>query len=169
MILDNSEYNLTIVMKFGNHWRTTPKIRVSTWYKNSYEWMLYHFISSEFQWNPRIKFIIEKWYHTYLQVYDKVLRFHHGDAIQYGGWVGWITIPVNKAIAQWNQVKHADIDCFWHFHQFINQKNFVSNGSLIGYNAYANRIKASYEEPQQAFFLIDRDRGKTITAPIFVK
>jgi len=45
-------------------------------------------------------------------------------------------------------------------------KNFVSNGSLIWYNAYAESIKADFEKPAQAFFLVDKKRGKTIQAPI---
>jgi hypothetical protein len=45
----------------------------------------------------------------------------------------------------------------------------VSNGSLVGYNAYAVRIKAPYERPQQAFFLVNkRYNCKSISAPIFL-
>jgi len=29
-------------------------------------------------------------------------------------------------------------------------------------------IKAGYEPPQQTFFLFDKDRGRTITAPIIL-
>src|SRR5208337_2538899 len=42
------------------------------------------------------------------------------------------------------------------FHQYVNYGNFVCNGSLIGYNAYAISIKAAYERPQQAFFLVSK-------------
>jgi len=169
MILDKSNYKITMVMKPWNHWRTTDKTRISTGYKNSYEWMMYHIIANEFKNNPRIKFIIEEWYHTYIKIFNQVLRTHHWDAINYWWWVGGITIPINKAIAQWNKAKHADIDYSAHFHQLINMKNFVSNWSLIWYNAYANRIKADYEDPQQSFSLIDKDHWKTVNAPIFVK
>src|SRR5690606_681200 len=37
-------------------------------------------------------------------------------------------------------------------------KDFVCNGSLIGWNAYAERIGCGYEEPMQASFVID-ERG----------
>jgi hypothetical protein len=46
--------------------------------------------------------------------------------------------------------------------------NFVSNGSIIGHNAYAISIKADYEKPRQTLVLIDKKRGKTIVAPILV-
>jgi len=84
--------------------------------------------------------------------------------------VGGIYIPTNKAIAQWNKGVRADLDVFGHFHQFIDAGNFVANGSLIGYNAYALRIKADYEPPKQAFFLVNkRFNSKSIVTPIFVE
>jgi hypothetical protein len=42
------------------------------------------------------------------------------------------------------------------------------NGSLIGYNAYAKKIGASYDQPKQGFFLIDKHRGKSLVAPVWV-
>ena len=53
--------------------------------------------------------------------------------------------------------------------QFFDGGNFISNGSLIGYNAFAVKIGASYEPPRQAFCLIDSKRGKTGVFPIFVE
>ena len=86
--------------------------------------------------------------------------------IRYQGGVGGVYIPVNKAISQWSRAKHADLDVFGHFHQAKHDVRFISNGSLIGYNAFAISIKADFEPPKQAFFLIDRKRGVTIYAPI---
>jgi hypothetical protein len=117
----------------------------------------------------RVKFIIPESYLAYVQVYDQVLRFHHGDGIKYHGGVGGITIPLNKAIAQWNKAKHANLDVIGHWHQLRDVGNYVCNGSMIGYNAYALSIKADFEKPRQAFFLMDRDRGKTINGPIFLE
>jgi len=53
-------------------------------------------------------------------------------------------------------------------HQFKDGGNFICNGSLIGYNAFALSIKADYEKPKQAFFLVDKKRGKSIVAPIWL-
>lgn len=168
-LLENSNYKLTFVCKFWNHGRTTDKKRVSTSYKNSYEWMIYHLIADDFIGNPRVNFIIENWYHTYFRIYDYTCRFHHWDAIWYGWGIWGITIPVNKKIWAWNKAKPDNrYDFFWHFHQRMSHKNFESNWSLIGYNAFANQIWADFEEPQQWFCLIDKKRGKTISAPIFV-
>jgi hypothetical protein len=55
-----------------------------------------------------------------------------------------------------------------HFHQLEKSKKYAVNGSLIGWNPYAARIKADFERPQQTFILIDKEWGPTIHAPIRV-
>lgn len=155
----------------GNHGRTSIKKKIATAYKNSYEWMMYKTLEKIYRDNTRIHFIVENGYHTYLTLYNRFkLRFHHGDSIRYGGGVGGITIPVNKAIAQWNKTEEAYLDVFGHFHQqMMDAGSFVSNGSLIGWNAFAVSIKAGFESPRQTFFAIDQERGKICDWPIFVE
>lgn len=160
---------LIIPCCYGNHGRTTKFRRIGTGAQNSFEWLIYKDLEEIYSKDKRVKFLVADGYHQYLDIYGYVLRFHHGDSISYGGGVGGITIPVNKAIANWNRVKQADIDVFGHFHQFIDGGNFICNGSLCGYNAYALSIKAPYERPQQAFFTIDKKHGKTVVCPIIVE
>jgi len=150
---------------------TTKKKRHSTSYKNSYEWLMYKNMEKVYRKNKRVHFIVENGYHTYISLYDKFkLRFHHGDALRYAGGVGGIAIPANKAVAQWNKTEKAYLDVFGHFHtQMMDCGPFVSNGSLIGWNSFAVAIKASYEDPQQSFFVIDQENGKICDWPIFVK
>jgi len=168
-ILQNTDINLTIPCHSGNHARITPKTHMSTEAGNSLEYIIYHGLASEFKDNKRVKFIIPTSYHSYIDINGFTIRFHHGHAMKYHGGIGGIYISVNKAIAQWNKVKHADLDAFAHFHQLRDGGNFICNGSLIGWNEFANFIKADYEKPKQAFFLIDHERQeKTINAPIFL-
>ena len=77
---------------------------------------------------------------------------------------------VRKALAAWDKSIRADLTVFGHFHQRIDGGDFMCNGSLIGFNAYAQSIKASFEQPQQSFYLISARNGgeKSITAPIWV-
>lgn len=168
-LLDNSKVDIILPCHSGNHARTTKKVHVSTEAGHSLEYVMYYNLKNHFRDNPRVKFIIADGYHTYLKVYDQVVRFHHGHMVKYGGGVGGIYIPVNKAIAQWNKAKPVDLDVFGHFHQFRDGGNFICNGSLIGYNAYALSIKAEYERPQQAFFVIHKTKGRTFVAPVLVE
>jgi len=165
-ILDNTSVSLTVPCHSGNHARTTKETRHATEAGHSYEYIMYHMIANHFRNEKRVKFIIPRSYHSFVTVYDKTIRFHHGHNLRYGGGVGGLTIPVNKAIAQWNKSKVADIDCFGHWHTRFDGGNFIANGSNIGFNAFAVSIKASYDEPSQTLFLIDKKRGKTCVWPI---
>lgn len=150
---------------YGNHGRTTRKPRASTAAANSYEWLLYRMLSKRVkgpEWH------IADGYHLYLDLFGHVVRCHHGDGLRYQGGVGGLTIPVEKAIAAWNKARVASIDVFGHWHTQQQNPKWVSNGSLIGFNAWAIQIKAPFEPPQQTYFQLHRKHGRTITAPIFV-
>jgi len=166
-LLKNTPYKITIVCHSGNHGRITKYVHYSTEHGNSLEYMMYKSIASYFRNEKRIDFIIPNAYHSYIDIYGRTLRLHHGHAIKFGGGVGGITIPVNKAIAQWNRTRRADIDVFGHFHQAYDGGNFIANGSMIGYNAYAIAIKASYERPAQIMFGIHSKLGHYVTRRIY--
>jgi hypothetical protein len=159
---------LKVVCNSGNHGRLTKKTRPSTREANSIEWLLYHFLAREFQNEKRVEFALPQGAQTYVEVYNKVIRFHHGDDAKYGGGVGGILIPINKAIQRWDTVRRADLTCMGHFHQYHDQESLVVNSSLIGFNPYALSIGARYEDPSQAFFLVDSKRGKTFPSRIWV-
>jgi hypothetical protein len=164
-LLEKHYERIIIPCSFGNHGRNTFKPRHATGAKNSYEWMLYHILAKNF---PQYEWRIADGYHNYLEVDGRVVRFHHGDDLKYQGGVGGLTIPVEKAIAQWNRAIKADLDVFGHWHQSQQNPKWISNASLIGHNAYAIAIKAGFEPPSQTFFLMDAKRGRTVTAPIYL-
>ena len=164
-LLKNSKLHVTVICVCGNHSRITKSTHVSTEQGNSLEYFMYHTLRQRLE-SARVSFVIGEGYHTYFDIYGKVFRFHHGHNLKYFGGVGGLTIPANKAVAQWNKARVANIDVWGHFHTYMPMSNFVSNGSLIGYNPYALSIKADFERPQQAMFLMDKIRGKTVHMPI---
>lgn len=168
-VLEHSDYNLVIPCHSGNHGRTTKTTRFATENGHSLEYLMYLLLAAHFRSEPRVKFIVSEGYHSYLTCYGRTVRFHHGHAVKYGGGVGGLFIPAYKAIAQWNKARRADLDVFGHFHQSKDGGNFLCNGSMIGYNAFALSIKADYEPPQQTLFLMDNKRGRTCTWPIRFK
>lgn len=162
---------IIVVTSYGNHGRTTHKPRFSTGHKNNLEAMMYHDLALFFEEDEIVQFQVADGYFNYLDVFDKTLRFSHGDAMKYGGGVGGLTIPVIKFIHRSNQQRRADADFFGHWHQLMPYSRvhgFAGNGSLIGLNAYALRIGASPEPPMQSFHLLDSRRGFTISAPVVV-
>jgi hypothetical protein len=165
------DVELVIPCHSGNHGRMTKEQRIATEAGNSLEYFMYLMLRDYFQDEKRITFIVQPGYHSYVRFFEGAyeIRFHHGHQINYQGGVGGITIPVNKAIAQWNKARTVNLDVFGHFHTKFDGGNFVTNGSMIGYNAYAVSIKASYEKPEQQLFLVNREYGeKTAVMPIFL-
>ena len=155
----------------GNHGRMTKEQRISTEAGNSLEYFMYLMLQDYFEKEKRIKFIVQAGYHSYISFFEGVYdaRVHHGHQINYQGGVGGITIPVNKAIAQWNKARPVHLDIFGHFHTKFDGGNFISNGSMIGMSPYGVSVKASYERACQQSFLVNREYGeKTAVNPIYL-
>lgn len=153
----------------GNHGRTTTKTRIKTRTRNSFEWLLYKILESQYSREPRVKFSIAKGYHKICDIVGRRVRFHHGDGLRYMGGVGGISIPVNKAIVQWDKADSVDVDVFGHYHTMLwHYPKWVSCGSLMGYSEYSVEIKAEFQHPTQAFIVLDRLYGVTNAKPIFL-
>ncbi len=167
-LLAHSTYKFVIPCHSGNHARTTKTTHFCAENGHSLEYLLYLYLTAHFRQEPRVTFLVSPGYHSYVNIYDHVIRFHHGHAVKYNGGVGGLTIPTNKAIANWNDTRRATLDVFGHFHQQFDGGNFIANGSLIGYNTFALAIKARFERPQQTLFLLDKKRGKTCVWPILL-
>jgi hypothetical protein len=160
---------LLIPCSYGNHGRTTFRAYRALGASHSYEWLLYQWLASLYEHNPRVQFLADQSAHQYLKVYDWDLHFHHGDETNYGGGIGGITIPLNKAISQWDKAAKCHYHHFGHWHQYLDTGRLLVNGSVIGFNAYAMSIKAEPEPPVQSFYLLDSKRGKTCKSPIWVR
>lgn len=170
LLLDDKKIEtVTVPCSYGNHGRNTAKPYRALGAVHSYEWALYQFLAIHYANEPRVRFLADKSAHQYVHVYDYDLHFHHGDETNYNGGVGGITIPLNKATAQWDLAAKCHYHHFGHWHQYMDTGRIVVNGSVIGYNAYAMSIKATPEPPQQAFYLLDSKRGKTCKSPIWVR
>lgn len=169
-ILDNTDVDLVIPCHSGNHGRHTKKQFIANERNNSLEWLMYKSIAEIWSGHKRVKFLVGDAYHSFVQVFPGyTIRFHHGHNVRYGGGVGGITIPINKAVAQWNRSRAAQLDCMGHFHQYCDGGNFVVNSSLIGYSPYGISVKGAYERPSQSFFLINgKYLEKTCSSKIFL-
>jgi hypothetical protein len=140
--------------------------------ESSLEFIMYHSLKRRYEKltrDERIEFHIAAGKLLYVPVYDRVIRFSHGDDITSGGGVGGITIPINKAISNWNTGRHADIDCMGHWHQYVNLPYLSVNNCLIGYSPFGIKIRAPYSPASQNFFVIDAEHGKRYETPIWVE
>jgi hypothetical protein len=161
--------SLVIPFSWGNHGRTTKRTHISTNAQNNYEFLIADTVRRAFAKDPRVQVLAPRANHTYVDLWgEKSLRFTHLDSVKYQGGIGGLTVPLNKAVIGWNNARYADVTCGGHWHQYLPLPNAVVNGSLIGYNPYAEWIRASPEKPQQASFVVDKKHGKCLDAPIWV-
>lgn len=164
LLKESGVKSITVPTSWGNHGRTTEKRRVASAAANSFEWLMYRTLERHYRNVSQVTWKVSESYHNWLEIQGKQVRFHHGDALRYAGGVGGITIPVVKAIAQWDKARQADLDIFGHWHQMLYHRKFVSNGCLIGFGPFALEIKADYAQPSQTFVVIDRDRPGAVLA-----
>lgn len=166
-LLANSKLKLIIPCHVGNHTRITKKVHIGTETGNSLETFMYCHMREHYKNNKRVTFAIAEGYLSYLKVWDFTICMHHGHSLKFNGGIGGLTIPVRKAISQWEKLRHADLYVMGHWHTLFDGGNFIVNGSLIGYNPFAMFIKADFERPRQSFFLISKKyNAKTVSIPI---
>ena len=71
---------LNVVLNYGNHGRTTRKpVDGSVAAANSFEHGAYHDLAELFEKEDRVQFRVSGSTLEYVQIYDWMLRFTHGD------------------------------------------------------------------------------------------
>lgn len=168
VVMNGGFERVVLLCTVGNHGRTTNKMQFANLTETSYETLIYDSVAKAFRNNSSIEINFPEGGVGYQKIYDYTLRFYHGHQIRYKDGVGGLTIPLNKKQSKWDQSRQADINSMGHWHDFgVPNNRTVLNGSLKGWDAYAAENGFSYQPPMQAFCLIDKKRGRTITCPIF--
>lgn len=153
------------VCNAGNHGRITQKMQINNQMATNYETLIFNKLSKSF---PEMEFIIPESDIEYMDIFGQKIRFIHGHQIKYGGGVGGLSISLNKKQAKWDNTIKADYNFMGHYHclSYPNTRTTL-NGSLKGYDTFAQTIAADSQPAQQSFQLLDSKRGWTIKAPIF--
>lgn len=169
---------LTVLFNYGNHGHLQSIMgktrRVQTAAEHNLDWHLGCLVAKALEEDDGIEVKVAAGQMLYLDLplvdgRTFTVCTQHMDGMRYGGGVGGITIPLNKAIAQWDKFRPADLYVGGHWHQRLDTGRAVLNGSLIGYSPFSLWIKGEYEPPQQTFFLVDLERGeKTGVFPVHV-
>lgn len=160
---------IRVICCSGNHGRDTPKKRIATREKHSYEWFAYMNVADRFARDTAVQFQIADGILNYVNIEGRLVRFTHGDAINFGGGVGGLSIPASRKISKWDQTKKAYRTFFGHWHQYIHTGNFTCCPTLKGYDAFSEWIGAAKEDPAQLFAIFDSRRGLTREELIFVE
>lgn len=159
---------IIVTCNSGNHGRATHKQRVSTREDNSLEMVVYQTLARIFRDEKRLEFIFADGEWIELDVMGYRIAITHGDSFNYGGGVGGMMIPIRRGITRQFAGREFHQYLMGHFHKRTDDGDVQINGSMIGYGPYSQRIHAKPEPRQQTWFMIDSERGKSITAPIWL-
>ena len=167
-ILDNTDVKITCPAVVGNHSRITDKVWISTEEDNSVETIIYYHVKKHFEGNERFELIMPDGPDRFLDVYGLTFVFTHGHhGFRYGGGIGGLYVPVRRGILTKYSQRQIYCVCMGHFHNFIQDRKFLVNGSMIGYDDYANSKGFEFDVPKQTFFLVEkRFKSRTATTPI---
>lgn len=170
-ILDNTDVKITCPTSCGNHSRITEKVWVSSEQDNSVETIIYYHIKQHFAKEQRFELIMPYGPESFINVYGMNIAFCHGHlGYKYNGGVGSLYIPLRRTIMRKYNKRQIYMVCMGHWHTYIQDSLFVVNGSMIGYDDYANAYGFDYDIPKQTFFLLDKKRQcRTVTTPIVFK
>lgn len=167
-LLKETDVTITIPFNHGNHARITEKVWKSTEEDNSLEYILYDDIAYYFKNERRIKMVAPTGSVATVEIYGLKIGFVHGHhGFRYLDGVGGLYIPARKYIMRKFRKANYYLICMGHHHQYLQDTMFLCNGSMIGYDQYADSCGFDFSLPMQTFFLIEEKRkGRTITRPI---
>lgn len=158
----------------GNHGRRTRKPRMKTRVKDNFDWMIGALISREFRDDDRVTFDIPETTGCQVDIYNRTLRFEHGDSFRGGSGIAGIWSPIARGHSKRSQAQAAidqpyDLLCLGHWHQLIFGQNWFINGALKGYDEYAMINGFGFEPPQQGMWVETPEHGMTWRGPVVVQ
>lgn len=157
----------------GNHGRDTMKIRNKGRNFTSFDWLLYQFLAKHFEHDDRVSFFIPDGPDALYKVYEHKYLLTHGDQFRGGdgmiGALGPIIRGDHKKRSRNGQIgMDYDTMLLGHWHQLLQLRRLIVNGSLKGYCEYAYSNNFGFEPPQQALWITHPEHGITFSMPIAV-
>lgn len=157
----------------GNHSRNTMKPFAKDRNHLSFDWLVYQLLEKQFENDPRVTFLIPDGPDALYKVFGHRYLLTHGDQFRGGdGMIGALG-PIIRGNHK-KQSRNAAINQSYdtmilgHWHQYLPLGRLIVNGSLCGYNEYANQGNFGFEEPRQALWLTHPSNGITFHMPVMV-
>lgn len=158
----------------GNHGRNTKKPMMKGRVVNNSDWLFYCLLARELRDVPNIRFHISESADHLIKIYNTTFCLTHGDQFKGGSGISGLLSPLMLGDARKRKRQHTmkqpyDYLVLGHFHERSFFKSVIVNGSLVGYSEYPYLLSFPVDEPQMSFFVIDQERGITISAPVFAR
>lgn len=161
----------------GNHGRLTGSMPFQDRSAKSLDAAVYHILEGRLRRDRRFQFELAPGPKLLYQVYDHRYLLLHGDPAsgmpRGGSALGGSASTIARGLVQMASSMAArglryDTAVLGHFHTYMVLPGGIVNGSLIGYNEYAEGRSFSFEEPRQAFWFTHPKYGITCSWPIYV-
>jgi hypothetical protein len=151
----------------GNHGRTTEKTHAKRVSMLSYDLMVGELVKRHFASRKDVVVLLSSGPDLEFSVLGFSVFQSHGDALGTGGGKGFAgpVLPIargakNVELQAYRRRKRHDVILTAHYHTSSNPaRGVLANGSVVGYNEFANRIRASIEPPQQWLALLHEKWG----------
>lgn len=155
----------------GNHGRTSLKPRFKNRARTSFDWMLYQFLVRTLGNDKRITFFIPESPDARYRVAGVTYNLTHGDQFRAGDSIIGPLGPLmrgnqKKTAKQAGLQRPYDVLLAGHWHQYIHLQRLIVNGSLKGYDEYADSWNFPVEAPQQAVWVTHPRLGINWRMPV---
>lgn len=160
----------------GNHGRTTEKTHAKRMAALSYDVMIGNILAREFAGDPRITVNCASGADIVFPLFGWSVLQTHGDSMGTGGGMGFAgpELPIVRGgkkikLSGFATGEHYDLILVGHYHTSSNPGTVLANGSMIGFNEFAVRIRAAPEPPQQWLALIHERWGLRERVPVVLE
>lgn len=151
----------------GNHGRTTEKTHAKRVSQLSYDMVVGELVKRHFAGRKDVTVLLATGPDLEFSLLGHTVFQSHGDALGTGGGKGFAgpVLPIargakNVELQAYRMRKRHDVILTAHYHTSSNPaRGVLANGSVVGYNEFANRIRAGIEPPQQWLALLHERWG----------
>jgi len=160
----------------GNHGRTTEKTHAKRMAALSYDIMIGNILAREFANDGRITVNTASGADIVFPLFGWSVLQTHGDSMGTGGGQGFAgpELPIVRGgkkikLSGFATGERYDIILTAHYHTSSNPGTVLANGSMIGFNEWAVRIRAMPEPPQQWLALVHERWGLRERTPVVLE
>lgn len=157
----------------GNHGRTSRKPRAKRRNHTNIDWLIYRMLQLQFAGDKRLTFQVPDGPDALFAVYGTRYLLTHGDQYRGGDGFAGAVVPIARGDRK-KRSKHSrldrnfDVQVMGHWHTYIHTEEFVVNGSVKGYDEYANASNFDPQDPIQALWITHPRHGMTFRMPVYL-
>jgi predicted phosphodiesterase len=145
----------------GNHGRLNEKYHFKARARDNFDWLIYQLLARDFEGDKRVVIHAPETPDVRFDINGKKFLLTHGDQFKGGSGISGIFTPISLGSHR-KQKKMAslgqgyDILMCGHFHQYIHTESVLVNGSVKGYDEFADQFNFPPEPAQQSLCVISQ-------------